>query len=42
MTVVDFDPPIPNALVATKLDVNGFWAYVETVYARVAEAHSKK
>jgi len=39
MTVVDFDPPIPNALVATKLDVNGFWAYVESVYARVAAEH---
>lgn len=37
MTVVDFDPPITNALVATKLDVNGFWAYVESVYARVAK-----
>ena len=40
MTVVDFDPPIPNALVATKLDVDGFWAYVENVYARVAQEHS--
>jgi purine nucleosidase len=40
MTVVDFDPPIPNALVATKLDVNGFWAYVESVYARVAAEHA--
>jgi len=40
MTVVDFDPPIPNAMVATKLDVNGFWAYVENVYARVAAEHS--
>lgn len=40
MTVVDFDPPIPNALVATKLDVDGFWAYVESVYARVAAEHS--
>ncbi len=39
MTVVDFDPPIPNALVATSLDVDGFWAYVESVYARVAAAH---
>lgn len=42
MTVVDFDPPIANALVATKLDVNGFWAYVESVYARVAKEHSAK
>ncbi|MEP6482370.1 MAG: nucleoside hydrolase [Rhodoglobus sp.] len=40
MTVVDFDSTMPNALVATKLDVNGFWAYVETVYARVAAEHS--
>lgn len=39
MTVVDFDSSAPNALVATKLDVNGFWAYVETVYARVAAEH---
>lgn len=39
MTVVDFDPPVANAMVATKLDVNGFWAYVETVYAKVAAAH---
>ena len=40
MTVVDFDAPAPNALVATKLDVDGFWAYVESVYARVAAEHS--
>jgi len=40
MTVVDFDAPTPNALVATKLDVDGFWAYVESVYARVAAEHS--
>lgn len=40
MTVVDFDPPIPNALVAVKLDVDGFWAYVESVYARVAAEHA--
>lgn len=40
MTVVDFDPPLPNALVATRLDVAGFWAYVESVYARVAAEHS--
>lgn len=39
MTVVDFDPPVPNATVATHLDVKGFWAYVETVYARVAAEH---
>lgn len=40
MTVVDFNAPSPNAIVATTLDVDGFWAYVETVYARVAEEHS--
>ena len=40
MTVVDFDSVEPNALVATKLDVNGFWAYVESVYAKVAAEHS--
>lgn len=40
MTVVDFGAAMPNALVATKLDVNGFWAYVESVYARVAAEHS--
>lgn len=40
MTVVDFDSSTPNALVATKLDVDGFWAYVESVYARVAAEHS--
>ena len=40
MTVVDFDSPAPNALVATGLDVSGFWAYVETVYARVAAEHT--
>jgi purine nucleosidase len=38
MTVVDFNAPIPNALVPVTLDVDGFWAYVETVYARVAAA----
>jgi purine nucleosidase len=38
MTVVDFNAPNPNALVPVTLDVNGFWAYVETVYARVAAA----
>lgn len=41
MTVVDFDPLSANASVATKLDVAGFWAYVETVYARVAAAHTR-
>ncbi len=40
MTVVDFESPAPNALVATRIDVNGFWAYVETVYARVAAEHT--
>ncbi len=40
MTVVDFDPPIANALVATELNVSGFWAYVESVYARVAREHT--
>lgn len=40
MTVVDFDPVTPNALVATRLDVPGFWAYVETAYARVAAEHT--
>lgn len=40
MTVVDFNSPEPNAFVPTRLDVAGFWAYVETVYARVAAAHS--
>lgn len=40
MTVVDFDPAIPNARVATTLDVPGFWAYVEHVYGFVAAEHS--
>lgn len=40
MTVVDFSPAIPNAFVPTKLDVPGFWAYVESVYARVAAEHT--
>ncbi|MCU1440673.1 MAG: nucleoside hydrolase [Rhodoglobus sp.] len=40
MTVVDFDPLVPNALIATKIDVNGFWAYVESVYAKVAAART--
>jgi purine nucleosidase len=41
MTVVDFDSPNPNAVVPVSLDVAGFWAYVETVYARVAAAHQR-
>ncbi len=41
MTVVDFDPPLANARVATKLDVAGFWAYVESVCARVAAEHTR-
>lgn len=40
MTVVDFDTALPNAWVATKLEVDDFWAYVETAYARVAAAKS--
>ena len=40
MTVVDWDSSVPNALVPTTLDVPGFWAYVETVYGRVAAEHS--
>ncbi len=40
MTVVDFDSPFPNAIVPVKLDVAGFWAYVEHVYGRVAQDHS--
>ncbi len=39
MTVVDFDPAIANAKVAIQLDVAGFWAYVESVFARVAAEH---
>lgn len=40
MTVVDFHPGVsPNAHVAVRLDVPGFWAYVEGVYARVAAEH---
>jgi len=38
MTVVDFSAPNPNAVVPVTLDVDGFWAYVETVYAKVAAA----
>ena len=40
MTVVDFNSAYPNALVPVTLDVPGFWAYVESVYARVAAAHT--
>lgn len=40
MTVVDFDSTFPNAIVPVKLDVAGFWAYVEHVYGRVAQDHS--
>lgn len=36
MTVIDFGTATPNAFVPTRLDVPGFWAYVETAYARVA------
>jgi purine nucleosidase len=39
MTVVDFDAPIPNAIVPVTLDVAGFWAYVEHVYGLVAAHH---
>jgi purine nucleosidase len=39
MTVVDFASALPNALVATTLEVEDFWAYVETCYARVAAEH---
>lgn len=40
MTVVDFRSPTPNALVLTELDVPGFWAYVESAYARIAAEHT--
>lgn len=40
MTVVDFDPLIPNANVAVRLEVADFWAYVEYAYARVAAEHT--
>jgi purine nucleosidase len=40
MTVVDFNSPSPNAIVPVKLDVDGFWAYVEYAYAREAEARA--
>ncbi|MEX1080375.1 MAG: nucleoside hydrolase [Homoserinimonas sp.] len=36
MTVTDFRSSIPNAAVAVKLDVDGFWDYVLENYARVA------
>jgi purine nucleosidase len=44
MTVVDFAAPLPNApapnaLVPVSLDVDGFWNYVEGVYALVAATH---
>ncbi|HEY4269933.1 MAG TPA: nucleoside hydrolase, partial [Galbitalea sp.] len=35
MTVVDFHSPAPNAIVPTKLDVEGFWDYVHEAWARV-------
>jgi purine nucleosidase len=40
MTVVDFNSPSPNAIVPVKLDVDGFWAYVEYAYALEAEARA--
>jgi purine nucleosidase len=36
MTVTDFRSSIPNAAVAVKVDVDGFWDYVLDAYARVA------
>lgn len=36
MTVTDFRSSIPNAAVAVKIDVDGFWDYVLDAYARVA------
>ena len=36
MTVTDFRSSIPNASVAVKLDVDGFWDHVLAQYARVA------
>lgn len=38
-TVVDFNSLFPNAIVPVKLDVDGFWAYVEHVYRLVATNH---
>lgn len=35
MTVVDFHSETPNAIVPTKLDVDGFWDYVHEAWARV-------
>ena len=35
MTVTDFRSSIPNALVAVKLDVDGFWEYVLEAWAAV-------
>jgi len=42
MTVVNFASPNPNAMVPVTLDVNGFWAYVEHVYGRVAKQITAK
>ena len=36
MTVTDFRSSIPNASVAVKIDVDGFWDYVLECYGRVA------
>lgn len=41
MTVVDFTTAVPNANVATKLEVADFWAYVENVYAKVAASRTR-
>jgi purine nucleosidase len=35
MTVVDFHSAAPNAIVPTRLDVDGFWDYVHEAWARV-------
>jgi purine nucleosidase len=35
MTVVDFHSATPNAIVPTRLDVDGFWDYVHEAWARV-------
>jgi purine nucleosidase len=39
MTVVNFASLAPNSLVPVTLDVDGFWDYVEGVYALVAATH---
>lgn len=39
MTVTDFRSSIPNAVVAVKLDVDGFWDYVLAQYALVSPQH---